>query len=167
MGDLFDPSKLMTVPYQEEILGPLSLGYLIVFLAGFITALALSLRPPARLKAHGLRRRFAQRTANLLLWGFGVGLVFFGFRVLGLPFLGWRLWAYVTALAVLAIVGYIVYSIRMEYPKQLAAYEAQQLKRYYQQQTRKRPIGENGRPVARSPRAEKRRARGGTTARGR
>lgn len=165
MGDLFDPGKLFRVPYQDEIVGPLSIVYLAVFITGFLAAAWLSWRPPARVKAHPLRARLGRRIANALLWAFGAGLVFFGFRALGLPGLGWRLWAYVTALAVLALIGYIIYYTRRRFPKELAAYAAKQVKRQYLQASRRRPVGDNGAPVPRSPRAEKRRQRSG--ARGR
>lgn len=158
MGDLFDPQKLFQVPFQEDILGPFSIVYLVVFVAGFAASAWLYWRPPARVRAHDLRRRLSRRFAQLLLWAFGIGLVFFGFRVLGLPGLGWRLWAYVTALGVLGVIVYIAYYVRTRYPRELAAYEARQLKRQYLQASRRR-VADDGQPLPRSPRAEKRRQR--------
>lgn len=165
MGELFDPGKLFRVPYESEIVGPLSIIYLIVFIAGFVAATALYFRPPARVKGHALRLRLSRRIAQALMWTFGIGLAFFVFRVLGLPGLGWRLWLYVSALALAAVIGYFLYYLRTQFPAQLAAYEAQQLKRQYQLTRRRRPAGEDGAPVPRSPRAEKRRQRSGTRSR--
>lgn len=159
MGSLLDPQYMLQPPYQDEIVGPASLIFLGIFAVGFIVATFLYLRPPARVRAHGLRLRLSQRIANALMWTFGIGLVFFGFRALGLPFLGWRLWTYVTALALVVVVGYILYYLRTSYPKELAGYEAQQLKRYYQQRNRRRPVAADGVVMPRSPRAEKRRQR--------
>ncbi len=161
MGEWFDPGELFKVPFENEIVGPLSITYLIVFIAGFLTAAALYFRPPSRLRGHGLRLRLSRRIAQSLMWAFGTGLVFFLFRVLGLPGLGWRIWLYVTALAVLAVIGYFVYYLRAKFPAQLAAYDAQQLKRQYQVARRRRPVGEDGTVAPRSPRAEKRRQRTG------
>lgn len=159
MGELFDPQDLLAVPFAEEVFGPLAVVYLIVFIAGFLTATALYFRPPARLKGHALRRRISGRIAQGFIWAFGIGLVFFAFRVMGLPGLGIRLWLYVAALGVLGVLGYVVYYLRRHYPAQLAAYEAQQLKRQYLQASRRRPVGADGVTVPRSPRAEKRRQR--------
>lgn len=164
MGEYFDPSDLTAVPYQDEILGPLSIVFLIIFGAGFVAALGLSLRPPARIAAHALHRRLTQRLTSAFMGVFGVGLAFFLMRVLGIPFLGWRLWLYVSALALLALIAYVLYYYRARYPAELEAYNAQQLKRQYQQANRRR-VGPDGAAVQRSARAEKRRQRSG--ARGR
>jgi hypothetical protein len=166
MGDYFDPRKLTQVPFQDEIIGPLSIIFLIVFSAGFVAALALALRPPARIKAHPLYLRLVQRFANAFAWVFGIGLVLFGFRALGVPqFLAIRLWLYLAALAALALAVYVFYYWRARFPAQLEAYNAQQLKRQYQQARRRRPVNPDGTEVPRSARAEKRRQR--TGARGR
>jgi hypothetical protein len=157
MGGLFDPSKLTKVPYQDEIIGPLAIAFLVVFGLGLVVSLVLTYWPPAPIKNHPLKRRFTRRHAEWFLWAFVAGLVCFGFRVMGLPFLGWRLWLYVSAIIVVAIAAYVLYLLRTSFPKELAAYEAQQQKRLYQQQNRRRPVGPNGQPVPRSSRAEKRR----------
>ena len=159
MGDFFNPSDLTRVPFQDEVFGPLSIIYLGVFVIGFLTALVLYFRPPARIKGHPVRRRLAGRITTALMWGFGVGLAFFVFRVMGLPGLGWPLWLYLSAIAVIALAGYIVYYSRTKYPAEMAAYEEQRLKRQYQQAARRRPVSEDGVVVPRSPRAEKRRQR--------
>lgn len=160
MKEYFDPSKLTQVPFQDEILGPLAIVFLIVFGAGFVVALGLSLRPPGRVRAHGLHRRLLQRATSAFMWVFGVGLTFFVLRVLGIPVVGWRLWLYVSALALLLLIGYLLYYWRARYPAQLEEYTAQQIKRQYQQANRRRPVGPDGRILPRSPRAEKRRQRG-------
>lgn len=165
MGDWLDPNKLNKVPFQEDVTGPVSIGFLVVFLAGFIVALALYLRPPASLEGHRLKRQVTKQFANWLAWAFGFGLTSFLFQLMGLPFLGWRLWSWVSVLVVVLILGYTIYYWQTSYRRQLVAYEAQQLKRAYLQQTRKR-VGDDGQHIPRSPRAEKRRQRtGNTTAR--
>lgn len=160
MGDWLNPSKLNTVPYQDEVTGPFLIAFLIVFLAGFIVALALYLRPPAAVASHRVKRQVTTQFANWLAWAFGFGLVTYLFQLMGLPFLGWRLWTWVSIVVVLAVLAYMIFYWRTSYQPQLAAYEAQQLKRAYLQQSRKR-VGDDGQPIPRSPRAEKRRQRTG------
>ena len=159
MGDWLNPAKWTQVPFEDEMKGPVAIAFLVVFAIGFIAALALYLRPPAAIKAHTLKQRLMARYTNWLIWAFGFGLVFYLFQLMGLPFLGWRVWTWISIVAVVAVLVAIIYVWRTTYPAQLAAYEAQQAKRYYQQQARKRPIGQDGVPVPRSPRAEKRRTR--------
>lgn len=148
--------------------GPLALGFLIFFAVGFVVALAFSLRQPARIREHPVMRRVLSGYASWLAWAFGAGLVFFAFQLMGLPFIGWRIWLWVSIVVVVAAIGYIVYHRTTSFKSQMATYEAQRAKRLYQQQARKRPVGENGVPTPRSSRAEKRRERTtGTAAKGR
>ena len=160
LGRIFSWQRLTSVPYEDEVLGPLAITYLIIFLAGFLSAAALYWRAPERFKTNALLRRLSRRFATIFMWVTGVGLAFFGFRVLGLPFLGIRLWLWVSVLALVAAIGYVVYHLRARDPAEREAYEAQQLKRRYQQAGR-RPVGGDAVLVPRSPRAEKRRQRSG------
>ncbi len=160
-GSMFSWQRLTSVPFEDEILGPLATIYLIIFIAGFLTSAVLYWRAPARFKASAPLRRLSQRSAAIFMWVTGVGLAFFGFRVLGLPFLGWRLWLWVSLLALLVAIGYVVWYARARYPAEREAFEAQQLKRRYQQPGR-RPVAANGPEDSRSPRAEKRRQRSGS-----
>ena len=50
MGGLFDPSKLTKVPYQDEIIGPLAIAFLVVFGLGLVVSLVLTYWPPAPIK---------------------------------------------------------------------------------------------------------------------
>ena len=159
MGDWLNPARWAQVPFEDEMRGPVAITFVIVFALGFVASLLFLLRPPAQIKAHALKRRAVTGYASWLMWAFGFGLVCYVFQLMGLPFLGWRVWLWVSILAVVAVAGYIAYHWRTRFQAQLAAYEAQQAKRYYQQQARKRPIGADGNPVPRSPRAEKRRQR--------
>ena len=159
MGDWLNPARWLEVPFEDEMRGPIALAFLIVFALGFVGSLLLYFRPPAQFKAHALKRRVITGYASWLAWAFGLGLVCYVFQLMGLPFLGWRVWLWISILTVVAVIGYIVYHWRTRFQPQLAAYEAQQAKRFYQQQARKRPVGADGTPVPRSPRAEKRRQR--------
>ncbi|HET8626783.1 MAG TPA: hypothetical protein VFL91_05165 [Thermomicrobiales bacterium] len=167
MGAIFDWSRITSVPYQDEILGPGATTYLVVFVVVFLAAALLYWRQPARLLDDGLLRRVVQRITLLFLWVTGVGLVFFAFRILGLPFLGIRLWLWVMTIAFIAAIAYVVYYFVARYPAERADYDAALAKRRYQQGGRRRPAGDGapGTPVVRSARAEKRRQR--STARNR
>jgi small-conductance mechanosensitive channel len=168
MREWLDPTKWTQVPFEDEMKGPLAIGFLIVFALGFVVAAALYIRPPEAIRNHPVKRRVFGQFENWLMWAFGFGLVFYAFQLMGLPFLGWRVWTWISIAVVVAVVAYIIYYWQTSYKSQLAAYEAQRQRRAYQQQSKKRPIGENGQPVPRSPRAEKRRQRtGGSATRGR
>ena len=168
MGDWLNPTKWTQVPFEDEMKGPVAITFLVIFAIGFIAALAFSLRPPAAIKAHPVKRRLLGQYASWLMWAFGFGLVFYLFQLMGLPFLGWRVWTWISVVAVVATLALIAYRYRTSYRPQVAAYEAQQAKRYYQQQSRKRPAGPDGTPLPRSPRADKRRQRStGSAAKGR
>ncbi|HEX5502468.1 MAG TPA: hypothetical protein VFW96_07575 [Thermomicrobiales bacterium] len=168
MGAIFDWSRISSVPYQDEILGPGATTYLVVFVVVFLAAALLYWRQPARWRDDGLLRRVVQRVTLIFLWVTGVGLVFFAFRILGLPLLGIRLWLWIMTAAFLAAIAYVAYYFVARYPAERAAYDAAQAKRRYQHGGHRRPAGAAGpgAPVApRSARAEKRRQR--STARNR
>jgi MFS superfamily sulfate permease-like transporter len=168
MGDWFNPTQWTQVPFEDEMKSALAIGFVIVFAVGFVVSLMLYFRLGAAMKAHPIKRAFVKRYTSWLMWAFGFGLVFYLFQLMGLPFLGWRVWAWISVALVVVALAAIPITRTRRYLPQLKAYEAQQAKRYYQQQSRKRPVGSNGQPIPRSPRAEKRRQRtGGPTPRGR
>ncbi len=157
MGDWFNPTKWTQVPFEDEMKSFLAIAFLSVFAIGFIVSLVLYLRLGAILKKHPVKHAFITRYTSWLMWAFGFGLVFYLFQLMGLPFLGWRVWSWISiVLVVVALIAIPIVRSR-SYVPQLKAYEAQQAKRYYQQQSRKRPVGDDGQPTPRSPRAEKRR----------
>jgi hypothetical protein len=165
MENLFDWNMLTRVPYQDEVSGPIWIGFLIFFAVGFLISTGLYLRPPAAIKTNEVKRRATLKYSNWFMWAFGTALVFFAFQVMGLQYIGVRLWLWInTAIIVVVAVLTLAYLVR-QYPGELAAYRERQEKRAYLRQTRQRPVGNDGRPVPRSSRAEKRRQRAG--ARGR
>lgn len=168
MDNLLNWNMLTRVPYQDEVQSPLWIGLLIFFAAGFLVSAGLYLRPPAAIRNHEVKRHAVAKHSNWFMWAFGVALVFFAFQVMGLQFIGYRLWTWVTLAGILAVAILTgIYLVR-QYPRELAAFQARQTKRAYLRQSRQRPLGEDGRPVPRSARAEKRRQRtGGSASRGR
>ena len=168
MENLFDWNMLTRVPFQDEVQGPVWIGFLIFFAVGFLISAGLYLRPPAAIKNHEVKRRATQKYANWFMWAFGTALVFFAFQVMGLQYIGVRLWLWITTAGILVVAILTIAYLVRQYPGELAAYEERQTKRAYLRQTRQRPVGDDGRPTPRSSRAEKRRQRaGGAGARGR
>jgi hypothetical protein len=168
MENMFDWNMLTRPPFQEEVQGPVWIGLLIFFAVGFLIATGFYLRPPASIKNHEVKRRATLKYSNLFMWAFGTALVFFAFQVMGLQYIGVRLWTWVVLAGILLVAILTVAYLVRQYPGDLAAYEERQVKRSYLRQTRSRPVGDDGRPMPRSSRAEKRRQRaGGAGARGR
>lgn len=168
MENLLNWNMLTQVPYQDEVQSPLWIGLLIFFAAGFLISAGLYLRPPATIRAHEVKRGAVMKYSNWFMWAFGVALVFFAFQVMGLQFIGIRLWTWITLVGILAVAILTVLYVVRQYPAEIEAYEARQTKRAYLRQSRQRPVGDDGRPAPRSSRAEKRRQRpSGTTTRGR
>ncbi len=110
MGDWFKPTQWTQVPFEDEMKSPLAFGFLIVFAIGFVVSLALYLRPPAAWKAHPVKRTFTARYTTWAMWAFGFGLVFYLFQLMGLPFLGWRVWAWISIVLVVATLAAIAYN---------------------------------------------------------
>jgi hypothetical protein len=134
MTELTNPftwDYLTRVPKGYEAYGPLAIAYLVIFGAGFIGALVLGRVLDRRFREHDLHRRLAQRGTQIAAWVFGVGLAFFGFRALELPFLGMRLWLYLSALAVLVMAGFGVWYWLARYPAEKARYEQEAARRQY------------------------------------
>jgi protein-S-isoprenylcysteine O-methyltransferase Ste14 len=131
MTNPFDWAYLTKVPKNLEAFGPLAIAYVVIFGLGLIAALALGRWLDRRFRDHALHRRLAQRATQIAAWIFGVGLTFFAFRALELPFLGMRLWLYLSALALLVAIGLAIWYWFARYPAQLARYEQEQAKRQY------------------------------------
>lgn len=159
MGDWLNPSKWTAVPFQDEMTGPVAITFLVVFALGFLATLILSRWPPRTIATHPRKVTYLRTYLGWLMMAFGFGLVCYVFQLMGLPFLGWRFWTWFSLLVLLAVLAFCAYKWKTEAEPQIAAYDAQQAKRHYQQQARRRPTGPGGAPVPRSARAEKRRQR--------
>ncbi len=158
MGDWLSPENWLKVPFEDEMTAPVALTFVVICALGFLVTLVLLNWPPARLKAQAFKRRYLNLYLGWLVWAFGFGIVVYLFQLMGLPFLGWRIWTWIALLLIVALLAYSAFHWQVRAQPQIAAHEAQQAKRYYQQQARKR-LGPDGAPVPRSQRAEKRRQR--------
>lgn len=152
---LLDWTRLTGVPYQDEVFGPLAIAYLVVFGLIVLVSAALYFRAPHRIASHAVKHRMLKQIAATFFWISVVALAFFGFRIMGLPLLGIRLWLWVMVLVVLGAGAYYAYLLRARFPERVAAYDAEQLKRRYQQAARRR-VSPDGQPLPRSARAAKR-----------
>lgn len=122
---------LTTVPGPNEVFGPFALGYVVLFGIGFVVSVFLYNDVVRRYANHSVKRRTIRRGAGIAMTVFGVGLFFFGIRVLQInPFgFGMRLWLWLTFLAAVAMFLYFAYYLRTAYRAALRAYEERRIKR--------------------------------------
>ena len=109
MENPFSWDYLTTVPGEDEIFGPLSALFAIVFACGFIAASFYTARPWAPPLGGRFRKRFVARSAMVLAWITGIGLFFFLIRVLQINPLtfGMRIWLWLSLLALIVAIGWI------------------------------------------------------------
>lgn len=126
----------LTTPVNETaIWGPFSIAFLLVFGTGLFLAIFFSYDAPKRLKDRQLLLGTIRRGTWIAIPVFGLGLMFFLFRILQISALGlgMRIWLYIFAVAAVIMVGYFWYYIRTVYPKMAAAEDAERQKRAYLQ----------------------------------
>ncbi len=98
---------LTTTPGSNEVFGPFAIGYLIIFLTGFIVSFAAYAGWLERWVKQPVLRRLSHKYAGWALALFSVGLFFFLIRVLQInPFtFGMRIWLF---LCLIALAGFCV-----------------------------------------------------------
>jgi 4-hydroxybenzoate polyprenyltransferase len=161
MDNPFSWDYLTTVPGTDEVFGPFAIAYLIVFGVGFLGSIYLYNDGASRYLDHPVKRRAIRRGATFATIVFGVGLFFFGIRVLQInPFnFGMRIWLWLSALAAVVLFAFFAYYLRTRYPAQLKTYEERRLKQQYLRPVAATAVA-NGRPVpTRAARPVKRRRR--------
>jgi len=107
MTNPFDWDYLTTAPISDEVLGPFSTLYFIIFATGFIAAAYLYYRPWTKPIGTYVRRKTVRKASNAALWVFGTGLFFFLVRMLQInPFtFGERIWMYLSFAALLILLS--------------------------------------------------------------
>lgn len=110
-------------PGPDEVFGPFSTAFLIVFLIGFVVATFLYNEGGRYLTPDPVRRRYLRKYAGSLLIPLLLGLFFFGVRILQIdPFTsGRRIWLYLSALGLLAVVAYAANDVRLHYRRDVEA----------------------------------------------
>jgi hypothetical protein len=123
MTNPFDWSYLTRVPKGVEAYGPFAIAFVAIFAVGLVVSLLLGRWLTRHFRDHALHRRLARVGSQIAAWLFGVGLAFFAFRALELPFLGMRLWLYLCALALVVAVALAAWYRWWRYPAARAAYD--------------------------------------------
>jgi len=133
MDNPFSWDYLTTQPGSNEVFGPFAILYLIVFGLGFLVSVFLYNDGARHYVSHGLKLRTIRRGAGIATVVFGVGLFFFGIRILQIdPFtFGRRIWLYLSLLALVVMAIVFVYYVRDVYPRRLRAYEQRKVKQRY------------------------------------
>ena len=111
------------LPRPDEIWGPFSTAFLVVFLIGFFVAAFLYNDGGRYLATEPVRRRYLRKYAGFLLVPLTLGLFFFGVRLLQIdPFtFGRRIWLYLSLLGLLAVLAYAAQDIRRHYRRDVLA----------------------------------------------
>lgn len=131
MRNPFDWNYLSNVPRSDEIFGPLSIAFLVLFVLGLLATVIVNNRVASIFPTHRLHRETLQKITYRAMWGWITGLIFFTFRFFGLNLLGMRLWQYVSVLAVLGFVAFTVWWLRTKYPPRVAAWRKEQRRRAF------------------------------------
>jgi hypothetical protein len=122
---------LTEVPLRDQIWGPLAIAYVIFFALGLIVTVVINNRSRDIFPDHRLHRETLHKITYRAMWGWITGLAFFLFRLMGLNFLGWRLWEYVCVLGVFVSMGYTYWWLRVRYPARVERFVKEQRRRAY------------------------------------
>ena len=131
MRNPFDWNYLTEVPISDEIFGPFSIAFLVLFTAGLVLTYLAPRWAAGEFAHHRLHRDTVDRIASRAMWGWITGLLFFLCRFFGLNLLGWRLWLYVSLFAALGCIAYTYWWLRTKYPVRVEAYRKEQRRRAY------------------------------------
>jgi hypothetical protein len=135
MDNPFSWDYLTTVPGPNEVFGPFAVVFLILFGGGFLVSLIISNDWATQWFKDPVLHRMAKRWSGFGLVLFTLGLFFFLVRWLQInPFdLGMRLWLWLCLVALVALIVYILWDYRANYPAARAAYDDQVKQRLYMQ----------------------------------
>lgn len=131
MRNPFSWDYLTNVPARDQIWGPLAIAYLAFFVLGLLATVLIDNRTRQIFPDNRLHRETLHKITYRAMWGWATGLVFFGCRVLGLNFLGWRLWEYACFAAALGVMGYTVWWLRAKYPARVDKFRREQRRKAY------------------------------------
>ncbi len=131
MQNPFSWDYLTNVPARDQIFGPLAITDLALFLLGLLATVLINNRTRRLFPDNRLHRETLHKITYRAMWGWVTGLIFFGCRVLGLNFLGWRLWEYVCLLGALVGIGYTVWWLRTTYPARVEQFRKEQRRKAY------------------------------------
>lgn len=124
---------MKTVPGPDEVFGPFSIAYLILFIVGFVAAIVVY-NGWAKQRFHdAVVHRMARKWAGIAIVIFGLGLFFFLIRWLQINPFGFarRYWLWLSLLALVALAVYAVWDYKTHYPELKAQYDEQQRRRSF------------------------------------
>ena len=122
---------LTDVPTRDQIWGPLAITFLALFVLGLLVTVVINNRTRKIFPDNRLHRETLHKITYRAMWGWVTGLVFFGCRVLGLNFLGWRLWEYICVIGAFAGMGYTAWWLRTKYPAIFEKFRKEQRRKAY------------------------------------
>lgn len=133
MDNPFDWDYLRTVPGPNEVFGPFSIAYLILFIAGFAGSIVVYNNWAKQWFKDPILHRMARKWAGIAIVIFGLGLFFFLIRWLQInPFgFGRRYWLWLTLVALVVLAGYAIWDHHTHYAALRAQYEEKQLRRSF------------------------------------
>lgn len=146
MVNPLDWDYLSEAPTGNEVLGPFSLVYMVIFGGGFLVASYVYYRPWTRPLGQWVRRKTVRKASSAAVWVFGIGLFFLLIRLLQInPFtFGNRIWMYLCLLALIILLAYFALGYRQAVARTTA--ERAQGNRYRPGATYSNPVR---RPVRR------------------
>jgi hypothetical protein len=133
MDNPFSWDYMKTVPGPDEVFGPFSIAYLILFIVGFVGAIVVYNGWTKQWFHDAVLHRMARKWAGIAFVIFGLGLFFFLIRWLQINPFGFarRYWLWLTLLALVVLVGYAIWDYRAHYPALKAQYDEQQRRRSF------------------------------------
>ncbi len=133
MDNPFSWDYMKTVPGPDEVFGPFSIVYLILFVVGFVLSIVVYNGWAKKQFKDPVLHRFARKWAGIAIVIFGLGLFFFLIRWLQInPFgLARRYWLWLSLLALIVLVAYAIWDYKTHYAALKAQYDDQQRRRQY------------------------------------
>lgn len=133
MDNPFNWDYLKTIPGPDEVFGPFSVAYLILFVAGFILSIVIYNGWAKQRFGDPVLHRMARKWAGIAIVIFGLGLFFFLMRWLQINPFGFarRYWLWLTLLSLLVLLGYAIWDYKTHYPALKAQYDEQLARRSF------------------------------------
>jgi hypothetical protein len=133
MDNPFDWDYLKTVPGPNEVFGPFSIAYLLLFVVGLVASIVVYNGWAKKRFKDPMLHRLARKWAGIAIVIFGLGLFFFLIRWLQINPFGFarRYWLWLTLVALVVLVVYAIWDYRTHYPALKAQYDEQQRRRSF------------------------------------
>jgi len=153
MDNPFSWDYLTTVPGPDEVWGPFSIAYVVIFVAGFILTLGTYTGWFRGMYKNPVLYQMARRWSGWGLALFSAGLFFFLIRWLQInPFtFGMRIWLWICLGLLLVWIGWMIYDYQKHYADLKAAWDEKQLKERYLKQVSGRLQGRAAKSVPQAP----------------